>query len=124
MTREEEPNFQVCGINATPWIWKFDGSSTKKATKAGVVIISSSGFKNVDFMHVPRELDHEAVDKLAQNALGLRIFEELTHKMVLVKKRSHPSIVERGMLVESLNTNVKMIGSFTRKDLMVFSLDA
>ena len=47
-------------------------------------------------MHVPRESNWEA-DELSQVASGLRMSEELTHKLIFMQKKAHPSIYERGL---------------------------
>ena len=40
-------------------------------------------FENVSYMHVPRESNWEA-DELSQVASGLKMSEELTHKLIFV----------------------------------------
>ena len=51
-------------------------------------------FENVSYLHVPRESNWEA-DELSQVASGLRMSEELTHKLIFMQKKAHPSIHER-----------------------------
>ena len=64
-------------------------------------------FDNLSFMHVPRELNWEA-DELSQVASSLRLSEDLTHKFVFVQKRNYPSILERGIQVETLNIDMNL----------------
>ena len=45
----------------------------------------------MQFEHVPRELNWEA-DELAQIAFGVKMGEELTHKLIMIEKKNHPSI--------------------------------
>ena len=60
-------------------------------------------FHSVDFEYVPRESNWE-VDELAQVALGVKMSEELTHKLIVIGKKNHPSIYERGIRLEVINT--------------------
>ena len=48
-------------------------------------------FDNVEFEHVPRESNWE-VDELAQIASDVKQGEELTHKLIIIEKKNHPSI--------------------------------
>ena len=164
------------------WILKFDGSSTEKSARAGIVIISPKAIKTtlsfnlafkctnnqaeyealvisweilmelraqevhiigdsqlvlqqltgeykcnsllttpyyttstqlldsfhyVDFKYVPRESNWE-VDELAQVASGVKMSEELTHKFIVIGKKNHPSIYERGIKLEIVNTNANV----------------
>ena len=52
---------------------------------------------------MPRESNWE-VDELAQVALGVKMSEELTHKLIVIGKKNHPSIYERGIRLEVINT--------------------
>ena len=45
------------------------------------------------------------MDELAQVALGMKMSEELTHKLIVIGKKNHPSIYERGIGLEVINTN-------------------
>ncbi|XP_073037020.1 uncharacterized protein [Primulina eburnea] len=72
-----------------------------EALVIGLEILRDLGAKDVliigdSQLHVPRQDSWEA-DKLAQIASGLRISPELTHKLLLVQKRNHPSIYQRGI---------------------------
>ena len=67
--------------------------------------------EEVTFLHVPREENWEA-DQLAQIASGMKMSKELTHKLVLIQKRSHPSIQQRGINVEVFNTDVGIAGDW------------
>ena len=68
-------------------------------------------FKEISFLHVPRENNWEA-DELAQIASGLRFSNELTHKLILVQKRHHPSIIERRILTDSFSMDVDLAGDW------------
>ena len=59
-----------------------------------VVIQLLDSFDDVEFEQVPRESNLEA-DELAQIASGVKIGEELTHKLIMLEKKNHPSIFER-----------------------------
>ena len=48
----------------------------------------------MDFEYLHRESNWEA-DELAQIASGMKINEELTHKLIAIGKKNHPSIYER-----------------------------
>ena len=48
------------------------------------------------FEHVSRESNWE-VDELAQIAFGVKMGEELTHKLIMIEEKNHPSIFERGI---------------------------
>ena len=48
---------------------------------AAIQLIDS--FENVSYIHVPRESNWEA-DELSQVAFGLRMSEELIHKLIFV----------------------------------------
>ena len=56
---------------------------------------------------MPRESNWEA-NELAQVASGMKMGEELTHKLIVIGKKNHPSIYERGIRLEvvSINANV------------------
>lgn len=68
-------------------------------------------FEEVSFIHVPRQDNWEA-NELAQIASGLRMSTDLTHKMVLIQKRSHPSILQRGIQVDTFNLNIDLAGDW------------
>ena len=68
-------------------------------------------FDNVSYMHVPRELNWEA-NELSQVASSLRLSEDLTHKFIFMQKRNHPSILERGIQVETFNVNLNLVGAW------------
>ena len=50
-----------------------------------------NSFDNVQFEHVPRESNWE-VDEIAQIAYGVKMGEELTHKLIMIEKKNQPSI--------------------------------
>ena len=51
-------------------------------------------FHYVDFEYVPRESNWE-VNELAQVASGVKMSEELTHKLIVIGKKNHPLIYEK-----------------------------
>ena len=53
---------------------------------------------------MPRESNWEA-DELAQVASSVNMSEELTHKLIVIGKKTHPSIYERGIRLEAVNTD-------------------
>ncbi|XP_073294467.1 uncharacterized protein [Primulina huaijiensis] len=68
-------------------------------------------FEDVTFHHVPRQ-DNWAADELAQIASGLRMSPELTHKFLLVQRRNHSSIHQRGIQVHTLDIDVYLAGDW------------
>ena len=56
---------------------------------------------------MPRESKWE-VTELAQVASGVKMREELTHKLIVIGKKNHPSIYERGIGLEVVNTDVNV----------------
>ena len=76
-----------------------------------VAIQLVDSFENVSYMHVPRESNWEA-DELSQVASGLRMSEELTHKLIFVQKKAYPSIHERGLQFESFNNDLNVAGDW------------
>ncbi|XP_073137179.1 uncharacterized protein [Henckelia pumila] len=61
--------------------------------------------------YVPRQQNWEA-NELAQIASGLRLSEEFTHKLVLIQKNNHPSIIQRGLQFETFNLDVNLAGDW------------
>ena len=47
-------------------------------------------------------------NELAQVALGVKTSEELTHKLILIGKKNHPSIYERGIRLEVVSTDINV----------------
>ncbi|XP_073137625.1 uncharacterized protein [Henckelia pumila] len=64
-------------------------------------------FEKINFQYVPRQQNWEA-NELAQIALGLKFSEELTHRLVLIQKKNHPSIMQRGLQVETFNLDANL----------------
>ena len=60
-------------------------------------------FYSLDFEYVPMESNWEA-DELAQVTSGVKMSEELTHKFIVIGKKNQPSIYERGIILEIVNT--------------------
>ena len=71
-------------------------------------------FLYVDFEYVPRESNWEA-DELAQVSLGVKMREKLTHKLIVIGKKNHPSIYERGIRLEVVNTDANVVGDWRIK---------
>ena len=65
-------------------------------------------FDNVEFEHGPRESNWEA-NELAQIASGVKIGEKLTHKLIMIEKKNHPSIFERGIDLDIFNNDMNIV---------------
>ena len=50
------------------------------------------------------------VDELAQVASGVKMSEELTHKLVMIEKKNHPLIFEREIILEVVNIDANVAG--------------
>ena len=50
------------------------------------------------------------VDELAQVASSVKMSEELTHKLIMIGKKNHPSIYKRGIILEVVNIDVNVVG--------------
>ncbi|XP_050227807.1 uncharacterized protein LOC126677299 [Mercurialis annua] len=107
-----------------PWMLKFDGSSTDRSAGAGIIIVSPSclliltlnlieSFEEVELVHVPREENWNA-DELSQLASGLRLSEELTHRLVMVQRKTHPSIFKRGVQLDIFNIDDNLVQDWRR----------
>ena len=57
---------------------------------------------------MPRESNWE-VDELAQVASRVKMSEELIHMLIVIGKRNHPSIYERGIKLEVVDTNANVL---------------
>ncbi|XP_075500010.1 uncharacterized protein LOC142538587 [Primulina tabacum] len=68
-------------------------------------------FEEVSLVHVPRQENWEA-DELAQIASGLKMSPELTHMLVLIQKKNHPSIQKRGIQVDTPNLDINLAGDW------------
>ncbi|XP_073279508.1 uncharacterized protein [Primulina huaijiensis] len=68
-------------------------------------------FEEVSLVHVSRPENWEA-DELPQVASGLKMSPELTHRLVLIQKRNHPSIQQRGIQVDTLNLDINLAGDW------------
>ena len=64
-------------------------------------------FHYVDFEYVPRESNWEA-DELELVASGVRMNEELTHNLIVIGKKNHPSIYERRIRLEVVSTDANV----------------
>ena len=63
---------------------------------------------------MPRESNWEA-DELAQIASCVKMSEELTHKLIVIEKKNHPSIYETRTRLEVVNTNANVAGDWRIK---------
>ena len=63
------------------------------------------------FEYVPRESNWEA-DELAQVASGVKMSEELTHKLIVIGKKNHPSIYEKGIILEVVSMYENVVGNW------------
>ncbi|XP_055960597.1 uncharacterized protein LOC130015093 [Mercurialis annua] len=70
-------------------------------------------FEEVELVHVPREENWEA-DELSQLASGLRLSEELTHRLVMVQRKTHPSIFKRGVQLDIFNIDDNLVQDWRR----------
>ena len=50
------------------------------------------------------------MDELARVASGVKMSEELTHNFIVVEKKNHPSIYERGIRLEVVSTYENVVG--------------
>ena len=55
------------------------------------------------------------VDELAQVASGVKMSEEMTHKLIVIGKKNHPSIYERRIRLEAVNTYANVAGDWRIK---------
>ena len=66
-------------------------------------------FHYVDLEYVLRESNWEA-NELAQVASDVKMTEELTHKLIVIGKKNHTSIYEKGIILEVVSTNENVAG--------------
>ena len=45
----------------------------------------------------------------------MKMSKELTHKLIVTGKNNHPSIYERGIILEVVNTNANVAGDYRIK---------
>ena len=57
---------------------------------------------------MPKESYYEA-NELARVASGVKMSEELTHKLIVIGKKNHPSIYERGIILEDVNIEANVV---------------
>ena len=63
---------------------------------------------------MPKESNWE-VDELAHVVLGVKMSKELTHKLIVIGKKNHPSIYERGIRLEVVNIDANVTGGWRIK---------
>ena len=66
-------------------------------------------FNNVELEHVLRESNWEA-DELAQIASIVKMGKEFTYKLIMIEKKNHPSIFEKGINLEIFNNDMNIVG--------------
>ena len=71
-------------------------------------------FHFMEIEYGPRESNWE-VDELAQIASGVKMSEELTHKLIVIGKNNHPLIYERGIGLEVVNIDANVVGDWRIK---------
>ena len=57
---------------------------------------------------MPRESNRDA-DEIAQIASGVNMGEELTHKLIVIEKKYHPSIFERRITLVIFNNELSIV---------------
>ena len=71
-------------------------------------------FNSVDFKYMPKESNWEG-DELAQVASRVKMSEELTHNLIVIGKKNHHSIYERGIRLKVVSTNENVVGDWRIK---------
>ena len=66
-------------------------------------------FHFVNFEYIPRKSNWE-VDEIAQVASGVKMNEELTHKLIVIGKKNHLSIYERRIRLEFFSIDANVVG--------------
>ena len=61
---------------------------------------------------MPKESKWE-VDKLAQIASSVKMGDELIHKLIMIKKKNHPLILERGINLDIFNNDMNIAGDWS-----------
>ena len=89
--------------------WEYKCNNLLLALYFTTAIQLLDSFDNVEFEYVPRELIWE-VYELAQVASGVKMGEELTHKLIMIEKKNHPSIFERGIDLDIFNNDMNIVG--------------
>ena len=51
-------------------------------------------------------------DELDQIASGVKIGEELTNKLIMIERKNHPSIFERGIDLDIFNNDMNIAGDW------------
>ena len=64
-----------------------------------------------------RESNWDA-NELAQIASGVKMSEKFTHKHIVIGKKNHPSIYERGIRLEVVNTNANVARDWKIKEYL------
>ena len=54
-------------------------------------------------------------DELSQIASSVKMGEELTHKLIVVGKKNHPSIFERGINLDIFYSDMNIAGDWRTK---------
>ena len=91
------------------WEYKCNGLLLAPYYTASTQLVDS--FHSMDFEYVPRESNWEA-DELAQVASSVKMGEKFTHKLIMIGKKNHPSIYERGIILEVVSTDANVVGDW------------
>ena len=51
-------------------------------------------------------------NELAQIAFGVKMDEELTHKLIMIETKNHSSIFKRGIDLDILNNDMNIVGDW------------
>ena len=87
--------------------WEYKCNNLLLAPYFTISIQLLDSFDNVEFEHVPRESNSE-VDELAQILFGVKMGEELTHKLIMIEKKNHLSIFKRGIDLDIFNNDMNI----------------
>ena len=80
-----------------------------------VAIQLLDSFNKLEFEHVPRESNWKA-DELAQIPPSVKMGEELTHKLIVIEKKNHPSIFEKRINLDIFNNDMNITGEQSSKN--------
>ena len=53
-------------------------------------------------------MTYKLINELAQVALDVKMSEELTYKLIVIGKKNHPSIYDRGIILEVVSTDTNV----------------
>ena len=88
-------------------IWEYKCNSLLLSPYYSTSTQLLDSFHSLDFEYMPRESNWEA-DEVAQVALGVKMSEELTQKLIVIGKKNHPLICERRIRLEVVSTDTNV----------------